>query len=194
MRTSSSACPTRASPRRSDIARELDLPYRDGLVKNRYVGRTFIQPDQRIREAGVALKLNALREVLEGRRVAVVDDTIVRGTTKPRVMDLLRHAGAKEIHVRIASPPIISPCYLGVDMASKSELLAANMDVEAIREHIGADTLGYLSVDGMTRATGQVEEALCNACFTGRYPIDVQDQLPLAVPRQEPELAAPTTS
>ena len=176
------------------FAREAGLPYRDGIVKNRYVGRTFIQPDQRIREVGVALKLNAMREVLEGRRVVVVDDTIVRGTTKPHVVDLLRRAGAAEVHVRIASPPIISPCHLGVDMATRAELLAANNTVPEIQEHIGADSLGYLSVAGLVRGTRRPEGALCNACFTGRYPIDVQDQLPLMAPRRERELTAPSAT
>ena len=182
--------PDSGIPAAIGFAREAGLPYRDGLVKNRYVGRTFIQPDQRIREAGVALKLNAMREVLEGRRVVVVDDSIVRGTTKPRVMDLLRRAGAKEVHVRIASPPIIAPCHLGVDMATRTELIAANNSVAEIREHIDADSLGYLSVAGLVRATRQPADSLCNGCFTDRYPLDVQDQLPLVAPRANRELAA----
>ena len=181
--------PDSGIPAAIGFAREAGLPYRDGLVKNRYVGRTFIQPDQRIRDAGVALKLNAMREVLEGRRVVVVDDSIVRGTTKPRVMELLRNAGAREVHVRIASPPIIAPCHLGVDMATRAELIAANNSVAEIREHIAADSLGYLSVDGLVRATRRPHEALCNGCFTNRYPMDVQDQLPLAAPRARRELA-----
>jgi amidophosphoribosyltransferase len=158
-------------------AREAGIPFREGLVKNRYVGRTFIQPDQRIREAGVSLKFNALGAVLRGKRVVVVDDSIVRGTTTPRVLALIREAGAAEVHMRITTPPIISPCFFGVDMATKSELIAANKSVEEIREHIGADSLGFLSVEGMNRATGQAEASLCNACFTGAYPINVQMQL-----------------
>ncbi len=173
--------PDSGIPAAIGFAREAGLPYRDGLVKNRYVGRTFIQPDQRIRDMGVALKLNAMREVLEGRRVVVVDDSIVRGTTKPRVLELLRRAGAREVHVRIASPPIIAPCHLGVDMATRSELIAANKSLAEIREHIAADSLGYLSVEGLVRATRRPADALCNGCFTDLYPLDVQDQLPLVV-------------
>ncbi len=174
--------PDSGIPAAIGFARAADLPYRDGLVKNRYVGRTFIQPDQRIRDAGVALKLNAMREVLDGKVVVVVDDSIVRGTTKPRVMELLRRAGAKEVHVRIASPPIVAPCHLGVDMATRAELIAANNTVAEIREHIGANSLGYLSVDGLLRGTQRPEGSLCNGCFTNRYPTDVQDQLPLVPP------------
>jgi amidophosphoribosyltransferase len=171
-------------------ARASGIPFREGLVKNRYVGRTFIQPDQRIRDAGVSLKFNALSEVLGGKRIIVVDDSIVRGTTTPRVVSLLRKAGAAEVHVRITSPPITSPCFFGVDMATKWELIAANKSVEEIRQHIGADTLGYLSLAGLVEATGQPENNLCNACFTGSYPIDVQmhlDRLELGV---QPALAA----
>ena len=169
--------PDSATPAAIGYARESGIPYREGLVKNRYVGRTFIQPDQRIREAGVNLKFNALTDVLQGKRVIVVDDSIVRGTTKPRVMNLLRRAGAREVHVRIAIPPIVSPCYFGVDMATKWELIAANKTVEEIRQHIGADSLGYLSLPGLMKAIGLGQDRLCNACFTGKYPIDVQMQM-----------------
>ena len=158
-------------------AREAGIPFREGLVKNRYVGRTFIQPDQRIREAGVSLKFNALDAVLRGKRVIVVDDSIVRGTTTPRVLALIRKAGAAEVHMRITTPPIVSPCFFGVDMATKSELIAANKTVEEIRQHIGADSLGFLSLDGLNKATGQPSDTLCNACFTGVYPSNVQGQL-----------------
>lgn len=158
-------------------AREAGIPFREGLVKNRYVGRTFIQPDQRIREAGVSLKFNALSAVLRGKRVVVVDDSIVRGTTTPRVLALIRKAGAAEVHMRITTPPIVSPCFFGVDMATKSELISANKSVEEIRQHIGADSLGFLSLEGLNKATGQPSDTLCNACFTGVYPSDVQGQL-----------------
>jgi amidophosphoribosyltransferase len=171
------AVPDSATPAAIGYARESGIPYREGLVKNRYVGRTFIQPDQRIREAGVNLKFNALTDVLAGKRVIVVDDSIVRGTTKPRVMNLLRRAGAREVHVRIAVPPIVSPCYFGVDMATKWELIAANKTVEEIRQHIGAESLGYLSLEGLMKAIGLGRERLCNACFTGKYPIDIQMQM-----------------
>jgi amidophosphoribosyltransferase len=183
--------PDSATPAAIGFASASGLPYREGLVKNRYVGRTFIQPDQRIREAGVSLKFNALSDVLEGKRVVVVDDSIVRGTTKPPVISLLRRAGAREVHVRIAVPPIVSPCYFGVDMATRSELIAANKSVEEIREHIDADSLGFLSLEGLMRAIGLGEDKLCNACFTGRYPIDVQMQMQsIEAARKEPALAA----
>lgn len=169
--------PDSATPAAIGYAREAGLPYREGFVKNRYVGRTFIQPDQRIREAGVSLKFNVLSDVIRGKRVVVVDDSIVRGTTTPRVIALLRRAGAAEVHMRITSPPIVSPCFFGVDMATKWELIAANKSVEEIRDHIGADTLGYLSLDGLVGATGQTNDDLCNACFTGVYPINVQMQI-----------------
>ena len=184
--------PDSATPAAIGYARASGIPYREGLVKNRYVGRTFIQPDQRIREAGVSLKFNALSDVLAGKRVVLVDDSIVRGTTTPRVIQLLRRAGAKEVHMRITTPPIVSPCFLGVDMATKAELIAANHSIEEIRQHIGADSLGFLSLEGLNRATGQNPEDLCNACFTGVYPLNVQMQLErLEAERgREPALAA----
>ena len=151
-------------------AAESGIPYVEGLVKNRYVGRTFIQPDQRLRDRGVELKFNPLPELLDGRRVVVVDDTIVRGTTTPRVVAMLRKAGAREVHMRITSPPISHPCFYGVDMATRGELIAAHMQPDGIREHIGADTLGYLSLEGTVAATGQERGDLCAACFSGEYP------------------------
>ena len=158
-------------------AQESGTPYVEGLVKNRYVGRTFIQPDQRLRERGVELKFNPLPELLEGRRVVVVDDTIVRGTTTPRVVAMLRKGGAREVHMRITSPPITHPCFYGVDMATRGELIATHLDVEQIREHIDADSLGYLSLAGTVLATGQSEDRLCTACFSGQYPSEVPLQL-----------------
>ena len=158
-------------------AQESGIPYVEGLVKNRYVGRTFIQPDQRLRDRGVELKFNPLPELLEGRRVVVVDDTIVRGTTTPRVVAMLRKAGAREVHMRITSPPITHPCFYGVDMATRGELIAAHLDVEQTREHIGADSLGYLTLEGTIGATGQGSNDLCSACFSGQYPSDVPLQL-----------------
>lgn len=158
-------------------ANESGIPYVEALVKNRYVGRTFIQPDQRIRELGVHLKFNPLREVLEGKRVVVVDDSIVRGTTTPRIVELLRRAGASEVHMRICAPPIANPCHFGIDMATKWELIAAQKSVPEIREHVGADSLGYLSIEGLIRAIGLPHDEFCNACFTGQYPIPVQLQM-----------------
>ncbi len=176
-------------------ARESGIPFAEGLIKNRYVGRTFIHPDQRIRERGVMLKFNPLREVLEGKRIVVVDDSIVRGTTTPRVVNMLRRAGAVEIHLRICAPPIVSPCYFGVDMASKSELIAAHRTVPEIERHTGADSLGYLSLDGLVRAVGRPRDTFCMACFTGQYPIPVQlemDKLALERPELAMELALPS--
>jgi len=158
-------------------AQEAGIPYAEGLVKNRYVGRTFIQPDQRLREQGVLLKFNPLREVLEGQRVVVVDDSIVRGTTTPRIVAMLRRAGAREVHVRITSPPITHPCFYGVDMATRGELIGAHKSVDEIREHSDADTLGYLSLEGTILATQAGPDRHCTACFSGRYPSDVPLEL-----------------
>ena len=155
-------------------ARESGIPFGEALLKNRYVGRTFIQPDQRIRELGVRLKFNAMREVLEGKRIVVVDDSIVRGTTTPHVVNLLKKNGAKEIHMRICAPPIQHPCFFGVDLATRGELLAAQNTVEEIRQLIGADTLGFLSIKGLVEAVGLPNNEVCTACFTGNYPIPVQ--------------------
>jgi amidophosphoribosyltransferase len=162
--------PDSAVPGGIGYSAEADLPFVEGLIKNRYIGRTFISPDQRMRSRGVQLKFNPIIENLEGRRVVVVDDSIVRGTTTPRIVQLLRDAGATEVHVRITSPPIKHPCYLGVDMASYDELIAANYTVEEIRAKIGADTLGYLSLSGLIGATGRSENEMCLGCLTGTYP------------------------
>ncbi|MCH7706671.1 MAG: amidophosphoribosyltransferase [Chloroflexi bacterium] len=155
-------------------AQESGIPYSEGLVKNRYVGRTFIEPDQRFRELGVRMKFNPLPEVIRGKRVIIVDDSIVRGTTTPHVVSMIRKAGATEIHMRVCAPPIRFPCHFGVDMATTRELLAANMNEEEIRVFIGADTLGYLSIDGLLSSVGGSESTFCAACFTGKYPIPVQ--------------------
>ena len=155
-------------------AKESGIPLGEAILKNRYVGRTFIQPDQRIRELGVRLKFNAMREVLEGKRVVVVDDSIVRGTTTPHVVNLLKKNGATEVHMRICAPPIQHPCFFGVDLATRAELLAANNSVEEIRQLIGADSLGYLSLPGLIKAVGMPRNEVCTACFSGDYPIPVQ--------------------
>ncbi len=151
-------------------ATESGLPYIEGLIKNRYIGRTFISPDQRMRSRGVHLKFNPVVENLSGQRVVVVDDSIVRGTTTPRIVALLREAGAREVHLRITSPPIKHPCYLGVDMATYAELIAANYTVEEIRQKTGADSLGYLSLDGLISAVGRKRDEMCLGCFVGEYP------------------------
>jgi len=150
------------------------IPYTDGLVKNRYVGRTFIEPDQRFRDLGVRMKFNPLPEVLEGKRVVIVDDSIVRATTTPHVVSLVRKAGAKEVHLRVCAPPIMWPCHFGVDMATRRELIAANKSVPEIRDFVGADSLEYLSIDGLVKSVGMAKKDFCLACFTGQYPVPVQ--------------------
>ncbi len=155
-------------------AQESRIPFGEGLVKNRYVGRTFIEPDQRFRDLGVRRKLNPLSSIIRGKRLVVVDDSIVRGTTTPHVVKLLQRGGASEVHLRITAPPIVSTCHFGVDMATKGELIAANMSVEEIREMVGADSLGYLSVEGLARAVDGDQQSFCMGCFTGQYPIPVQ--------------------
>jgi amidophosphoribosyltransferase len=149
---------------------ESGLPYIEGLIKNRYIGRTFISPDQRMRSRGVHLKFNPVVENLRDQRVVVVDDSIVRGTTTPRIVALVREAGAKEVHLRITSPPIKHPCHLGVDMATYDELIAANYSVEEIRQKTGADSLGYLSLDGLIAAVGRKRDEMCLGCLVGEYP------------------------
>ena len=151
-----------------------NIPLCEGLLKNRYVGRTFIEPDQRIRDLGVKLKFNPLPQILEGKRTVVVDDSIVRGTTTPKVVKLLQRAGVKEVHMRICAPPIRYPCFFGVDMATRWELIASQKTIPEIRDFIGADSLGYLSIDGLIKAVGLPKDIFCMACFTGDYPIPVQ--------------------
>ncbi|ARI78589.1 amidophosphoribosyltransferase [Halobacillus mangrovi] len=158
-------------------AEEAGLPYELGLIKNRYVGRTFIQPSQELREQGVKMKLSAVRGIVEGKRVVMVDDSIVRGTTSRRIVKMLKEAGAKEVHVRIASPPIKNPCYYGIDTSNSGELIAANNTVEEIEEQIGADSLAYLTPEGLNEAIYEGEESMehggCMACFTGNYPTEI---------------------
>lgn len=177
--------PDSATAAGTGYARESGIPVVEGLVKNRYVGRTFIEPDQRMRDLGVKMKFNPLPQVIGGEKLIVVDDTIVRGTTTPSVIRLLRKAGAKEIHVRVCAPPIKYPCFMGVDMATRAELIAAQKSVPEICEFIGADTLGYLSIDGLIKAVDLPRDNFCLACFTGDYPIPVQmemDKLALEMP------------
>jgi amidophosphoribosyltransferase len=158
-------------------AHESGIPYAEGLVKNRYVGRTFIQPDQRLRDQGVYLKFNPLKQTIEGKRLVVVDDSIVRGTTTPKVVEMLRRAGAKEVHMRICAPPIRHPCHFGIDMATQWELIASKQEIEEIRQHIGADSLAYLTIEALMRAVEQPKDSFCTACFTGEYPMPVQLQM-----------------
>jgi len=162
--------PDSATPAALGFAQASGIPFAEGLVKNRYVGRTFIQPDQRLREIGVHLKFNPLRDVLDGKRIVLVEDSIVRATTTTRVIQMIRNAGAREVHMRVTSPPITHPCFYGIDMGTRWELIAANHTVEEIREHIGADSLGYLSEEGLVSAVRTTENKACLACFNGRYP------------------------
>ena len=165
--------PDSATPAAIGFARAAGLPYREGLVKNRYIGRTFIQPQQQQREFGVDLKFNPLPEVLRDQRIALIDDSIVRGTTTPRIVSMLRRAGAAEVHLRICAPPIRYACHLGVDTAPEDTLIANTHSVDQIRTMVGADSLGFLSLPGLVRAIGLPEDDLCNACFHGRYPMAV---------------------
>jgi amidophosphoribosyltransferase len=164
---------------------ESGIPFRFGLIRNHYVGRTFIEPSQSVRDFGVKLKLNSVRSLLEGKRVVLIDDSIVRGTTSRKIVRMIRSAGAKEVHMRISCPPTVSPCYYGVDTPSKDQLIAANKSVDEIRQYIGADSLAYLSLEGLKKACGEGEKtSYCSACYTGKYPtkiFDVEEILPASV-------------
>jgi amidophosphoribosyltransferase len=166
------------------FSHESGVPFRFGLIRNHYVGRTFIEPEQKMRDFGVKLKLNPVRSLLEGKRVILVDDSIVRGTTSRKIVRMVRDAGATEVHVRISCPPTKSPCFYGVDTPSKKQLIGANKSIEEIREFIGADTLAYLSLDGLKKACAEGEHTTyCTACYTGDYPtkwVDVEEIAPVA--------------
>ena len=165
------AVPDSGNPAAAGFSRASGIPKDDGLIKNRYVARTFIQPGQELRKHGLRLKFNPLPEILEGKRVVVVDDSIVRGNTTKQIVGMLRDAGAEEIHLRISAPPIRNPCHYGVDMSTRDEMVAHGRTVDEIAEHIGADSLAYLSLDGVYEAVGTPAEDHCDACFTGRYPL-----------------------
>ena len=165
--------PDSGTPAAIGFSQESGIPFGHGLVKNAYVGRTFIEPSQTIRQLGIRLKLNPLKEVIKGKRIIVVDDSIVRGNTQRALVQMLREAGAKEIHVRISSPPITWPCFYGVDFATRAELIATGLAPDDVPASIGADSLGYLSKEGMIAASEQKESELCTACFTGEYPIEL---------------------
>jgi amidophosphoribosyltransferase len=187
--------PDSATPAAIGYALESGIPFTEGLIKNRYIGRTFIQPHQHLRERGIGLKFNPLPEVLKGKRVVVVDDSIVRGTTTRPIVELLRRAGATEVHVRIHSPAMTHSCYLGVDTARREDLIAHRMSIPEIARHIGADSLGYLSREGLFRAVGLGDERLCSGCFTGDYPVPVQMEFSLDTklsfepePEEKPEV------
>ena len=177
--------PESGTPAAVGYAQGSGIPFAQGLTKNAYVGRTFIQPSQTIRQLGIRLKLNPLREVIRGQKLVVVDDSIVRGNTQRALIRMLREAGAAEVHVRIASPPVRWPCFYGIDFATPAELIANGVDVtdgmlEGVRRAIGADSLGYISVDGMIDASGQRRDELCAACFDGHYPIALPDDSPMS--------------
>jgi amidophosphoribosyltransferase len=159
------------------------IPYELGLIKNRYVGRTFIQPTQELRELGVKMKLSAVHKVVEGKRVVMIDDSIVRGTTSRRIVSMLREAGATEVHVRISSPPVKNPCFYGIDTSTREELIAGKKSVEQIRQAIGADSLAFLSIEGMLEAigrpNGEFNRGHCLACFDGNYPTEIYEDTEL---------------
>ena len=167
--------PESGTPAAVGYAQESGIPFAQGLVKNAYVGRTFIQPSQTLRQLGIRLKLNPLREEIAGKRLVVVDDSIVRGNTQRAIVRMLREAGAAEVHVRISSPPVEWPCFYGIDFATRAELIATGLTVEEIRTSIGADSLGYVSLDGLTQATEVAQDRLCMACFNGTYPVGVPE-------------------
>ncbi len=166
--------PDSATPGAIGYAQRSGIPYTEALIKNRYIGRTFIQPDQRLRDTGVSLKFNALPEAVAGKRVILIDDTIVRGTTSRPIVQLLRNAGATEVHMRVHAPPMMWPCYLGVDLAKRDELIAARMTIPEIGRFMGADSIGYLSLDGLIKAINTPEAGFCTGCLTGSYPVNVQ--------------------
>ncbi|MEU0935300.1 MULTISPECIES: amidophosphoribosyltransferase [unclassified Embleya] len=167
--------PESGTPAAIGYAEQSGIPYGNGLVKNSYVGRTFIQPSQTIRQLGIRLKLNPLREVIQGKRLVVVDDSIVRGNTQRALVRMLREAGAAEVHVRISSPPVKWPCFFGIDFATRAELIANGLSVDEIAKSLGADSLAYISLDAMVEATTIPKDRLCRACFDGEYPIELPD-------------------
>ena len=171
------AVPDSGVPAAIGFAQASGIPYAEGLIKNRYVGRTFIQPTQTMRETGIRMKLNPLRDVLQSQRVVVVDDSIVRGTTSRKLVRALREAGVREVHMRISSPPVTHPCFYGIDTDNQDQLIAARLSVSEISQHLEVDSLAYLSWAGMLAATGEAPQKFCSACFTGDYPISPPDVL-----------------
>jgi len=171
--------PESGTPAAVGYAQESGIPFAQGLIKNAYVGRTFIQPSQTLRQLGIRLKLNPLKEEIAGKKLVVVDDSIVRGNTQRAIVRMLREAGAAEVHVRISSPPVIWPCFYGIDFATRAELIATGLSVDEICTSIGADSLGYVSLEGLTAATTVAEDRLCRACFDGKYPVELpaEDQI-----------------
>ncbi|ABD09488.1 amidophosphoribosyltransferase [Frankia sp. CcI156] len=185
--------PQSGVPAAVGYAEESGIPFGEGLVKNSYVGRTFIQPSQTIRQRGIRLKLNPLRDVIEGRRLVVVDDSIVRGNTQRALVRMLREAGAAEVHIRISSPPVRWPCFYGIDFATRAELIASEAGIEEIRASLGADSLAYVSLEGLVEASRQPAGTLCRACFDGVYPVPLNDSDKLGKHRLEATGGAETT-
>lgn len=177
--------PDTGTPAAIGFARASGIPYGEGLIKNRYVGRTFIQPDNDLRQHGIRVKLNPLAEAIKGKRLVVVDDSIVRGNTTHKIVKMLYDCGATEVHLRISSPPITHPCFYGIDTSTSTELIASEKSIEEIRQHVGADSLQYITLEGLQQAVDMPRERFCRACFTGRYPIDVPDQLKMSKHRFE---------
>ena len=171
--------PESGTPAAVGYAQASGIPFAQGFVKNAYVGRTFIQPSQTIRQLGIRLKLNPLREVIEGKRIVVVDDSIVRGNTQRAIVKMLREVGAKEVHVRISSPPVQWPCFYGIDFATRAELIANGLTIDEIRQSIGADSLSFISLDALIESTNVAKDRLCRACFDGVYPVELPDEAKL---------------
>ncbi len=169
--------PDTGTPAAIGFARESGIAYGEGLIKNRYVGRTFIQPDQDLRQHGIRVKLNPLAELIKGKRLVVVDDSIVRGNTTHKIVQMLFAAGAREVHLRISSPPITHSCFFGIDTSTSTELIASEKDIDEIRRHVGATSLEYITLEGLQRAVGLPAQRFCRACFTGHYPIDIPEDL-----------------
>ncbi len=182
--------PDSGVPAAIGFAERSGIPFGEGLIKNRYIGRTFIQPTQSIRQLGVRLKLNPLSRVLEGKRLVVVDDSIVRGTTSRKIVGILKAAGAAEVHMRVSSPPISYPCFYGIDTADRSELIASRLSVEEIREFLCADSLHYLGMDSLVKSCGGAKERFCTACFDGEYPIQVPEDFKMSKFRLEEKTRA----
>jgi amidophosphoribosyltransferase len=169
------AVPTTGHSAAQGFSEVTGIPYGDGLYKNNYVGRTFIEPSQTLRDRGAKMKYNPLPESIDGKRLVVVDDSIVRGTTTKQIVSLLREAGATEVHIRITCPPVRWPCFYGIDFPTRQELIAADLTVDQITDYVGAESLGYLSLEGMVAATGDAPGSFCRACFDGEYPIAVPE-------------------
>jgi amidophosphoribosyltransferase len=165
--------PDTSIPAAIGFAEASGIPYGEGLIKNRYVGRTFIQPEQGLRQSSVKLKLNSMKHTVAGKKIVMIDDSIVRGTTSGQIVNSLKLAGAKEVHVRISSPPVSFGCYFGIDTPNRSQLIGASRTVEEIRQAIGADSLGYISIEGLIESLGRAEDHYCLACFNGDYPMEV---------------------